>query len=145
MPNVHLIGYHGYGSWVFSLCSSMTYAADDFQMHNAIYICDHLQILVLLHMLCYAVLSHFSCVRLFATLWTIACQAPLSMRILQSRILGWIACRPPRESSKLRDQTHISCLLHWQAGSLPLAPPGKPSCYINIFKWIVDAYCYTQF
>ena len=39
------------------------------------YICDHLQILVLLHMLCYAVLSHFSCVQLFATLWTVACQA----------------------------------------------------------------------
>ena len=26
------------------------------------------------------VLSHFSCVRLFATLWIVACQAPLSMR-----------------------------------------------------------------
>ena len=26
------------------------------------------------------VLSHFSCVRLFETLWTVACQAPLSMR-----------------------------------------------------------------
>ena len=25
------------------------------------------------------VLSHFSCVRLFVTLWTVACQAPLSM------------------------------------------------------------------
>ena len=25
------------------------------------------------------VLSHFSCVQLFATLWTVACQAPLSM------------------------------------------------------------------
>ena len=23
-------------------------------------------------------------------------------------------------------RTHISCLLHWQAGSLPLAPPEKP-------------------
>ena len=22
---------------------------------------------------------------------------------------------------------HLFCLLHWQAGSLPLAPPGKPS------------------
>ena len=29
--------------------------------------------------MCYAVLSRFSCVQLFATLWTIACQAPLSM------------------------------------------------------------------
>ena len=28
---------------------------------------------------CHAVLSHFSYVRLFLTLWTVACQAPLSM------------------------------------------------------------------
>ena len=32
-------------------------------------------------------LSHFSCVRLFATLWAVAHQAPLSMRILQARIM----------------------------------------------------------
>ena len=32
-----------------------------------------------------------------------------------------------RGSSRLRDQTHMSLhLLHCQAGSLPLAPPGKP-------------------
>ena len=30
-------------------------------------------------MLYYAVLSHFSCVQLFVTLWTVAFQAPLSM------------------------------------------------------------------
>ena len=30
-------------------------------------------------MLCYAMLSHFSCVQLFATLWTVAHQASLSM------------------------------------------------------------------
>ena len=29
-------------------------------------------------------------------------------------------------SSQPRDQTHLLCLLHWKAGSLPLAPPGKP-------------------
>ena len=26
--------------------------------------------------------------------------------------------------------THLSCLLHWQAGSLPQAPPGKPLRYM---------------
>ena len=31
-----------------------------------------------------------------------------------------------RGSSQPRDQTRISCLLHWQAGSLALAPPGSP-------------------
>ena len=30
-----------------------------------------------------------------------------------------------RGSSWPRDQASVSCLLHWQAGSLPHAPPGK--------------------
>ena len=45
------------------------------------------------------VLSCFSCVQLFATLWTIACQAPLSMEILQARILEWVAMPSSRGSS----------------------------------------------
>ena len=35
--------------------------------------------------------SHFSHVQLRVTLWTIAPQAPLSMGILQARILEWVA------------------------------------------------------
>ena len=37
------------------------------------------------------VLSHFSRVWLFATLWTVALQASLSMGILQAGILEWVA------------------------------------------------------
>ena len=37
-----------------------------------------------------SVLSCFSYVRLFATLWIVACQAPLSMGILQARVLEWV-------------------------------------------------------
>ena len=33
------------------------------------------------------VLSHFSRVQLIETLWTVTCQVPLSMGILQARIL----------------------------------------------------------
>ena len=48
--------------------------------------------------------------------------------ILQARILEWVAMPSSRDSSQPRDQTQVSyLLLHWQAGSLPLAPPGKPS------------------
>ena len=36
------------------------------------------------------VLSHFNCVQLSATLRTVAYQAPLSMGILQARILEWL-------------------------------------------------------
>ena len=41
------------------------------------------------------VLSHFSHVQLFATLRTVAHQAPLSMGILQARKLEWVAISSP--------------------------------------------------
>ena len=46
--------------------------------------------------------------------------------ILQARILEWVAMPSSRGSSRPRDRTQVSRLLHWQAGSLPLAPPGEP-------------------
>ena len=46
--------------------------------------------------------------------------------ILQARILEWVAMPSSRGSSGHRDQACVSYLLHWQVGSLPLAPPGKP-------------------
>ena len=52
--------------------------------------------------ICCAVLSH-SRVQLFATPWTIARQAPLSMGILQARILEWVSMPSSRESSQPKD------------------------------------------
>ena len=46
--------------------------------------------------------------------------------ILQARILKCVALPSSRESSQPRNRTRVSCLLHWQVGPLPLAPPGKP-------------------
>ena len=43
--------------------------------------------------------------------------------ILQARMLEWVAISFSRGSSRPGNQTQS---LHWQAGSLPLAPPGKP-------------------
>ena len=70
--------------------------------------------------------SRFSCVRLFVTPWAIACQAPLSMGfpkkntgVSSHSLLQGIF---PTQGSNL----HLVCLLHWQADSLPLVPPGKP-------------------
>ena len=71
-------------------------------------------------------LSRFSHVRLCATPRTVAHQASLSMGILQERLLEWVAIPSSRGSSQPRDQICVLCLLHWQVGSLPLAPPGKP-------------------
>ena len=44
------------------------------------------------------------------TLRTIAHQDPLSMGILQARILQWMAMSSSRGSSRPRDQNHVSCV-----------------------------------
>ena len=67
-------------------------------------------------------LSHSSRVWLFLTLWTVICQAPLSMGFSRQEIPEWVVSRG---SSPRRDPTHV-CFPCWQEGSLPLAPPGKP-------------------
>ena len=54
------------------------------------------------------------CVVFFVTQWCltlqphVACQALLSMRILQSRILEWVAMPSSRGSSQPRDGTQVS-------------------------------------
>ena len=40
-------------------------------------------------------LSHFSHVQLFVTLWTIACQAPLSMGFSRQEYKSGLLCSPP--------------------------------------------------
>ena len=47
-------------------------------------------------------------VQLSVTLWTAAHQAPLSMRILQARILQWVAMPSSRRALQPRDQTCVS-------------------------------------
>ena len=46
--------------------------------------------------------------------------------ILQARIQKWVAISSSRGSSRPGDRTCVSYLLHWQAGSLLVAPYGKP-------------------
>ena len=50
------------------------------------------------------------CVWLFATPWTVGCQTPLSIWILQARTLQWIAKPSSRGSSQPRDWTQVSCI-----------------------------------
>ena len=53
-----------------------------------------------------------SCVQLFVTPWSVACQDPLSIEIFQGRILESVAISYSRGSSQLRDRTHIGYILH---------------------------------
>ena len=45
--------------------------------------------------MCCAVLSHFSRVQNFVTLWTIACQAPLSVGFSRQEYWSGVLCPPP--------------------------------------------------
>ena len=57
---------------------------------------------------------------------SVACSLPGSSvhRILQTRTREWVAMPSSRGSSRLRDWTCESCLLHRQVDSLSLVPPG---------------------
>ena len=80
-------------------------------------------------------LSLFSHVQLFATQWSYSFPGPSVHGILQARILEWIAMPSSRGSSWSRGWTLcLLCLLHWQAGSLPLVPPGKPEKMVHVNK-----------
>ena len=67
------------------------------------------------------VLSHFSLVQLFVTLWTVACQAPLSMGILQTRILEWVPFSTQGDLPAGIEQGSPAL----QGDSLPSEPPEK--------------------
>ena len=41
------------------------------------------------------VFSHFSCIWFFATLWTVACQAPLPMGFSRQELWSGLPCPPP--------------------------------------------------
>ena len=60
---------------------------------------------------------------------------------LQARILEWVAVSSSRGSSPSRDWTWVSYLVHWQAGSLPLAPHGKPYDTVLHIKFIFECIC----
>ena len=71
-------------------------------------------------------LSHFSHVRLFAILWTVALQAPLPMGFSSQEYWCGLPCSSPGYLSNPGIKSISLCLLHWQAVPLPLAPLGKP-------------------
>ena len=71
-------------------------------------------------------LSLFSCVQLFATPWTVAPQAPLSMGF--PRQACWSGVPFPSPGDLPDPGIELTSLRSpaLQAGSLPLVPPGKP-------------------
>ena len=85
---------------------------DCFSCTSCSSLCPTTELIIVSSFCCFVcvicVLSHFSSVRLCATPWTVARQAPLSMGILPARILEWVAMSSSRGSSLPRDQTRVS-------------------------------------
>ena len=74
----------------------------------------------------HGVLSCFSPVPLLATPWTITRQAPLSMGFSRQEYWSGLPRSPPGDLPSPGTEPVSLTHLHWQAGSLPLLPPGKP-------------------
>ena len=74
-----------------------------------------------------------SCVQLFATPWTVAHQAPLSMEF--SRQEYWSGL--PFPSPGILAQESNLRLLYWQADSLPLSHQGSPNL---LSKYLLSIY-----
>ena len=79
---------------------------------------------LLVVVLCYAVLSHSVVPDSFEIPWNAARQAPLSIGILQAKVLEWVALPFSRRSSQLRDQIQVS---HIAGRLFTYSHPGKPS------------------
>ena len=71
----------------------------------------------------------------FVTPWTVAHQAPLSIGISRQEYWSGLLCLPPRDFPTQGSNPRCLCLLHWQMGSLPLAPPGSP---IKSLGWKIE-------
>ena len=71
---------------------------------------------------CVGVLSHFSHIQLFATLWSVVHQAPLPMGFPRKEYWNGLPCPPPED---LPDSGIKSMSPALQVNSLPLEPPGK--------------------
>ena len=75
---------------------------------------------------CAHMLSRFSRVWLFVTPQTVAHQASLSMGFSRQEHWSGLPCPPPGDLPDPGIEPSLLCRLHWQAVSLPLAPPGEP-------------------
>ena len=68
--------------------------------------------------------------------WTVAHQAPLSVGFSRQEYWSGLPFPPPGDlpDPGIEPRSRTS-LLHWQAGSLPLAPPGKPVGYLAYLRF----------
>ena len=82
-------------------------------------------------------LSHFNYVWLFATRWTVAHQAPLSMGFSSQEYWSGLPCPPPKDlpDPGIKPECPVAPTL--QLDFLPLSHRGSPSLFSASFKWAI--------
>ena len=61
--------------------------------------------------------------------------APLILGFSRQEYWSGLLCPPPGDFPDLRiEPVSLASNLHWQAGSLPLTPPGSPQITTVLFK-----------
>ena len=85
-------------------------------------------------MCCVCVLNHFSCVRLFATLWTVAHQGPLSTGFSRQEYWRGLLCPPPGD-------LHDSDIKPMS----PLVPALQAASFVLLFIFYLKVNCFTEF
>ena len=81
---------------------------------------------------CACLLSHFSRVRLFTTLWTIVCQAPLSVEFSMQEYWSGLPCPAPGDLPNPGSVPMSPVVPPLQVDSLPLSHHRSPSMCIRM-------------
>ena len=78
-------------------------------------------------------LSHFSHVRLFVTLWTAAHQAPLSMGFSRQEYWRGLPCPPPGDLPDPGIEPVSPATIALKMHSLPRSHQGRPKCILVVY------------
>ena len=78
--------------------------------------------------------SHFSCVQLFVTLWTTACQASLSVGFSSQEYWGGLPCPPPRNLPDLGIEPRPLMSPALAEKFFTISSTGKAHLYVNSYN-----------
>ena len=82
------------------------------------------------------VLKSFSCVRLFANLWTVPHQAPLSIGLPRQEYWSGLPFPTPEDPHNPGIKSGLLCVLHWQVDSLLLTTREGHTVHTNVCVYI---------
>ena len=81
-----------------------------------------------------------SCIQLFATLWTVARQAPLSIEFFRKEYWSGLSFTTPKDFPDLgiKPASPVSPAL--PGGFFTTEPPGKPVLIIYLYNWLLNVF-----